>query len=228
MNLATELAVVFAASDVRGTLNTFFDNLQVADLFSEVFEMERNKSILDKQDFYLYFGDISFRNIKYPIFYIPLSVTRREETLYLEFDSQIYVNKRALEFIVQEFNVLKGTKGSLKSVAERIIYLAQHKEDLQGLLAEILTEIGSFFDVNGRIGFVGGETQIAKAASVRLSNSCYLCLFDKSDEALVNDYEKILQQLGEGGGALAGAFNQLLEDFLHKNPEPCNPLIEEE
>ena len=228
VNLATELGVAFTTSDVRATLNAFFENLQVADLFSEVFEMERNKSILDKQDFYLYFGDISFRNTKYPIFYLPLSVSRRQETLYLEFDSQIYINKRALEFIVQEFNVLKGTKGSLKSVTDRIIYLTQHKEDLQELLAEVLTEIGSFFEVNGRIGFAGGETQIAKGASVRLSNSCYLCLFDKSDEALVNDYEEILQQLGEGGGALAGAFNQLLEDFLHKNPEPCNPQIEEE
>lgn len=228
VNLATELGVAFTTSDVRATLNAFFENLQVADLFSEVFEMERNKSILDKQDFYLYFGDISFRNTKYPIFYLPLSVSRRQETLYLEFDSQMYINKRALEFIVQEFNVLKGTKGSLKSVTDRIIYLTQHKEDLQELLAEVLTEIGSFFEVNGRIGFAGGETQIAKGASVRLSNSCYLCLFDKSDEALVNDYEEILQQLGEGGGALAGAFNQLLEDFLHKNPEPCNPQIEEE
>ena len=102
VNLATELGVAFTTSDVRATLNAFFENLQVADLFSEVFEMERNKSILDKQDFYLYFGDISFRNTKYPIFYLPLSVTRRQETLYLEFDSQIYINKRALEFIVQE------------------------------------------------------------------------------------------------------------------------------
>jgi very-short-patch-repair endonuclease len=44
----------------------------------------------------------------------------------------------------------------------------------------------------------------------------------------VNDYEEILQQLGESGGALAGAFNGLLQDFLHENPEPFNPVIEQE
>jgi hypothetical protein len=170
VNLQHELGKSFAPSDVIATLSAFFENLQVADLFSEVFEMERNKSILDKQDFYLYFGDVSFRNIKYPIFYIPVSITRQEETLYLEFDSQIYINKRALEFVVQEFNILKGSKGSLKSISERIVYLAQHKEDLQDLLSAILTEIANFFDVNGRIDFKGGETQIAKGASVRLSN----------------------------------------------------------
>lgn len=227
VNLEKELKTFFAPSDVRSTLSSFFENLQVADLFSEVFEMERNKSILDKQDFYLYFGDITFQNNKYPIFYIPLTVSRQEETLNLEFDSQIYINKRALEFIVQEFNVLKGTRGSIKSVTERIIYLAQHKDDLQEIFKEITTEIANVFEVDGSVDFTG-ETSIAKGASVRLSNTCYLCLFDKSDEALVNDYEEILQQLGNDGGELAGAFNELLEDFLHKNPEACNPAIEEE
>jgi hypothetical protein len=134
VNLEKELKNTLGISDVKNSLLSFFENLQVADLFAEVFEMERNRSILDKQDFYLYFGDISFQNTKYPIFYIPVSVTRQEDTLLLDFDSQVYVNKRALEFIVQEHNVAKGTKGNLKSVSERIIYLAQHSGDLGNVL----------------------------------------------------------------------------------------------
>src|SRR3989338_5849165 len=228
VNLDKELKSEFSHTDVKGALVSFFENLQVADLFSEVFELERNKSILDKQDFYLYFGDISFQNTKYPIFYIPVSVTRQEETLFFDFDAQVYINKRALEFIVQELNTIKGTKGNLKSVSERIIYLAQHTEDLQEVLEGILIEIANFFEVSGAVTFSGSKSMIAKGANVRLSNSCYLCLFDKSDEALVNDYEEILSQLSEDGGELAGAFNQLLEDFLHKNPEACNPIVEEE
>ena len=228
VNLEKELKSVLTLPDVKSGLSSFFENVQVADLFAEAFEMERNKTILDKQDFYLYFGDISFQNNKYPIFYIPVSVTRQEDTLFLDFDYQVYINKRALEFIVQEHNVLKGTKGNLKSVSERIIYLAQHPNDLQEVLNEILKEIGNFFEVNGDVNFSSGEATLAKGASVRISNSCYLCLFDKSDEALVNDYEEILQQLGEDGGLLSDAFNQLLEDFLHNNPEACNPAIEDE
>ena len=228
VNLDKELRSEFSHTDVKGALVSFFENLQVADLFSEVFELERNKSILDKQDFYLYFGDISFQNTKYPIFYIPVSVTRQEETLFFDFDAQVYINKRALEFIVQELNTIKGAKGNLKSISERIIYLAQHTEDLQDVLNGILVEIANFFEVNGAVTFSGSKSMIAKGANVRLSNSCYLCLFDKSDEALVNDYEEILSQLSEDGGELAGAFNQLLEDFLHKNPEACNPIVEEE
>lgn len=228
VNLEKELKNSLVLTDVRTTLTSFFENLQVADLFAEAFEMERNRTILDKQDFYLYFGDISFQNTKYPIFYIPISITRQEDTLFLEFDAQVYINKRALEFIAQEYNTLKGTKGSLKSVSERIIYLAQHTEDLDAVLEKILSEIGNFFEITTAVNFSSGKEMIAKGASVRISNSCYLSLFDKSDEALVNDYEEILQQLGEEGGALSGAFNQLLADFLEKNPEPCNPVIEQE
>ncbi|MHB0977948.1 MAG: AAA domain-containing protein [Minisyncoccota bacterium] len=228
INLTKELKNAWAISDVKATLSSFFENLQVADLFSEIFEIERNKSILDKQEFYLYFGDISFQNIKYPIFYIPVSVIRHEETLHLEFDSQVYINKRALEFIAQEFNNLKGVKGNLKTITERIIYLAQHGEDLTDNFNEIFTELTNFFELDSQVNFSKGNIKVAKGASVRISNSCYLCLFDKSDEALVNDYEEILQQLNEDGGTLAGAFNELLEDFLHKNPEAYNPAIEEE
>jgi hypothetical protein len=228
VNLEKELKSAIGLSDIKGTLLSFFENLQVADLFAEVFEMERNRSILDKQDFYLYFGDITFQNTKYPIFYIPINVTRHEDTLSFEFDAQVYINKRALEFITQEYNTLKGTKGNLKSVAERIIYLDQHSEDLDSVLEGILSEIGNFFEVTTKVDFSSGKEMLAKGASVRISNACYFSLFDKSDEALVNDYEKILQQLGEEGGALSGAFNQLLADFLQKNPEPCNPAIEEE
>lgn len=228
VNLDKELKSEFSPNEVKNTLISFFENLQVADLFAEAFEMERNKSILDKQDFYLYFGDISFQNTKYPIFYIPVNVSRKGETLLLDFDAQVYINKKALEFIVQEHNLVKGTRGNLKSVSERIIYLAQHTDDLHKVFSEILVEITNFFEVDGRVNFAESELMIGKGANVRVSNSCYLCLFDKSDEALVNDYEEILSQLGEDGGALAGAFNELLEDFLHKNPEACNPAIEDE
>ena len=228
VNINKELKSVFATEEIKTGLVTFFENLQVADLFAEVFEMERNKKILENQDFYLYFGDISFQNVKYPIFYIPVSITKKDEELLVDFDYQVYVNKRVLEFIVQEYNLIKGTQGTLQKVSERIIYLAQHKEDLQDILNGILTEISNFFELNGSVSFSNPDIAIAKGATVRVSNSSYLCLFDKSDEALVNDYEEILQQLGEDGGQLAGAFNELLGDFLNKNPEACNPEIEQE
>lgn len=208
VNLTKEIKSVFAPQDVKDNLTSFFENLQVADLFLELFEMERNKTILDKQDFYLYFGDISFNNNKYPIFYIPFSTARDGNTLSIEFDAQVYINKKALEFIVQEHNTQKGTRGSLDTISERIIYLSQHQEDFPQMINGVLNEISHFFGLEGTADFSSGEPASARGASVRISNSTYICLFDKSDEALVNDYEEILEQLNQEGGDLAGIFSE--------------------
>jgi superfamily I DNA and/or RNA helicase len=68
----------------------------------------------------------------------------------------------------------------------------------------------------------------AKGAEVSISNSLYFSLFDKSDEALVNDYEEILTQIGLEGGDLSEAFQQILDDFLQNNPESISSEVEDE
>ena len=190
--------------------------------------MERNKSILDKQELYLYFGDISFNNNKYPIFYIPFTTSRTGDILDIQFDSQVYINKKAIEFIVQEFNVLKGTKGNLKTISERIIYLSQHQDDFVQILNGITSELTHFFELEGIVDYSEEKHSIARGAMLHISNSCYICLFDKSDEALVNDYEEILKQLNQEGGILSGIFNKLIDNFIHDNPISSNPEVENE
>jgi len=228
IDIQKELKHIFHLEGVKGSINAFFEDFKVTDLFSELFEMERNKNILDKQEFYLYFCDITFNKAKYPIFYTPFSLERHGDELRIEFDSQVYINKKALEYIVQEYNEEKGGKGSLKTISERIIYLAQHKRDFRELISNILNEIVNFFKLDSNIDISDPRPQIAKSLWTRISNTCYIALFDKSDEALINDYEEILQKLSEEDNALANAFNTLIEDFIHKNPKSFNPEIEEE
>ncbi len=228
VDVEKELRDFLALQDVKVILHSFFEDLEVADLFLEAFELERNKSILDKQELYLYFGDISFRGNRYPIFYIPISLERVDDSYRIIFDSQIFTNKKALEFIVQENNASQGTRGKLKTISERIIYISQHKEDLSTELNSIANELQNHFETQGDLDFASGVAKIAKGAQVQLTNSCYISLFDKSDEALVNDYEEILEELSLEGGDLSDAFHTILEDFLQKNPEPVGPTIEDE
>jgi superfamily I DNA and/or RNA helicase/very-short-patch-repair endonuclease len=150
------------------------------------------------------------------------------ETFEITFDSQIYINKRALEYIVQEYNAQKGTRGNLKTIANRIIYLSQHQNDLPDFLEKIIGEIGNLFELDQAIDLRENKPQLARSLLVRVSNAVYVSLFDKSDEALVNDYEEILQQLNSENGELAGLFNILIDDFIHKNPIPVNPEVENE
>ena len=228
VNVINQLEDLFELKDVKSSITSFFDTFQVGDLFSEIYEIERNRTILDKQEFYLYFCDISFNKIKYPIFYIPLNLNKQNDSFNIEYDSQVYVNKKAIEFIVQEYNKEKERKGNLKGVTERIIYLAQHQEDFKKVVSEILAEIVNFFELDKNIDISSSESQISKSFLVRVSNSSYLTLFDKSDEALVNDYEEILQLLSSDNNILAGAFNTLIEDFIEKDPKNFNLEIEED
>ncbi len=228
INLIKEIKSLFPVSEVKSSITEFFESLQVADLYAEVFEMDRNKNILDKQEFYLYFGDISFNNLRYPIFYIPFSVSRQEDILNIDFDAQIYINKKAIEFIVQEYNKQTEKRGSLKTISERIIYLAQFESNLPKFLDSVLRELIDFFELDKAVSFSDNISSMAKGPMVRVSNSLYINLFDKSDEALVNDYEDILQGLSQEDSSLAEMFKVLINDFIYKNPEPFNPEVESE
>ena len=228
VDIPKQLKEVFEIQDIKSNISSFFESFQVGDLFAEIYEMERNRTILDKQEFYLYFCDISFNKTKYPIFYIPFSVGKQSDLLTIEFDSQVYINKKALEYITQEYNREKDKKGNLKMITERIIYLAQHQNNFQELINEILSEITNFFELDKNIDLSKPEPQVAKSFLVRVSNNCYIALFDKSDEALVNDYEEILKLLSAGDSVLAEAFNNLIDDFIHKEPKKFDLEIQEE
>ena len=228
INIKKELVSLFTIDEIISSINIFFENFKVSDLFQEVFEIERNRNILDKQELYLYFGDIKFNNTKYPIFYIPFTIHREFDVMNIEFDSQVYINKKALEFIVQEYNQENGKNGNLRTVTERIIYLAQCQNNFSNVINEILNEIVNFFGLDNNIDVGIPEKQISKSFWTRITNSCYIVLFDKSDEALLNDYEDILQKINENDSILVSAFNKLIEDFIHNNPIPYNPEIEDE
>jgi len=212
--------------DVHSSLQKFFEMFKVSDLFNDFHELYQNFKIEDKQEFYFYFYDISYKKNKYPIFYIPFSVEREGDTFRVTFDAQLYINKKALTYIVQEYNLEREKKGALKSVAERIIYLADHEKDLNVLLQETLTEITNFFDLDDKLEVAKPSIQTAKNLYVSGSTNIYLSLFDKSDEALLNDYEDILN--ADEGSSLMSGFEVLIQDFVHKNPESLAKPIRDE
>jgi len=228
VNVIKSLKEVLTHEFVTESILSFFAQYQVGDLYAEIFELDRNKGILDKQEFYYYFYDISFRKIKYPIFYIPMYISKDKNSFKIEFDSQVYINKKALEFIVQEHNIEQGLKGSLQSIKERIIYLSEGENKVKGYIEDILSELEGFFDLTSIAGLDVTSKVISKSKVVRISNSGYVALFDKSDEALVNDYEDILQKLNEDNSELGLAFSNLIDDFINKDPEPVIEEVENE
>jgi hypothetical protein len=227
-NTKDVIQTVMQTGDIKRAINSFFERFKVFDVYNEVYEMSRNKAILDKQEFYLYFCDITYNKTKYPIFYIPFTAEKSGDILAFEFDLQLYINKKALGYITQQYNEEKGKSGNLKTIAERIIYLAQYGSNLSSILQPIINELTDFFELNSEVSVGRATPQAAKGSFAKITNSCYFALFDKSDEALVNDYEMILQLLDKGDCVLAEAFNGLIDDFIHKNPERFTLEIEDD
>ena len=228
VDLLTDIKSVFHLKDVKNNLNSFFDNLQIGDLFQELFEIDKNNTILDKQDFYLYFGDVTFNNTKFPIFYIPINLFREEDTYNIEFENQVYINKKAIEYIVQQYNEKQETTGNLKTISNRIIYISENSNLLVDTINSVLNECSHFFSLNPSIDLFSKNNNIAKSSLVTFSNNCYIALSDKSDEALVNDYEEILEELDKDSGELFSLFHNLLNDFIHNNPDSYTLDVERE
>jgi hypothetical protein len=212
------LGQVFDLKDVKSKLESFFKGFAAGDLFLEVSELVNNKNLLEKQELYLYFCDIAYKNHTYPLFYVPVQIEKTPQGFSFAFDSLLYVNKKAIQFISQEYNAAVERKGTLGAFLERIIYLAEEREHLIGKIDLALKEAVNYFGLAPYLDITNPLHQAAKGQGLQIANSCYLGLFDKSDESLVNDYEEILLKLKEGGGNLAAAFQLIIDDFITNNP----------
>ncbi len=103
----------FQIDDIRNAISSFFEGLQFTDLYAEIFEIDRCKNIQENKEFYLYFCDITHEGVTYPVFYIPLTVQAAGQKYIICFDSQIFVNKKALDFVTQEYNRENNKTGTL-------------------------------------------------------------------------------------------------------------------
>ena len=216
-NVEEEMRNCLTIESIKACIQSFFENFKVLDLYEELDELLRNKMIMDKQDFYLYFCDISYWNTKYPIFYIPFTLIKDTQKLYITFDSQIYYNKKAVEYIVQEYNTENKSSTTIKNDYERILYTAD--ENVFEKINNILSEVIDFFKLSQPINLTSSEYQVAKSKDVRVSNNCYISIFDKSDESLINDYEEILTKLDNQDDVIAWWFTKLIDDFIYKDPK---------
>lgn len=215
---------IFNLEFARSTLMTFFADLSVNDLYLNMQELMRNERLLDKQEIYLYFCDISFDNNRYPIFYIPLHLDKVQETIKVTFDSSVFINKKAIDYIVQEFKRLRE-KGGAPDQASRIIYLEEEGAGFPEKIQKTLTNILEFFEL-GEIILINPASQILKGMGVSVSNACHICIFDKSDEAIINDYEEILVSLEPPQEVTGNSFSSFVTHFIEEEPLSFKEKVE--
>lgn len=227
-DITAQLLEVLDGAFVRDSIGSYFSSCSLNDLFFEIKELVDNNLILDKQDLYLYFCDIHFSENKYPLFYVPLTITKTEGSFQVVCEPAVYINKKAIEYIVQEFNKEREQQGTIKSIAERIIYFQEQSASMPEVLGSVLSDIVDYFRLSPEIDLADASHQEAQGLSVAVSNSMYICIFDKSDEALVNDYEEILDLMKSQDADLIDRFTGLINDFIGSSPKSFKREVDDE
>ena len=213
-DLKKDLQEIIKLTEIKNNLIRFFENFVIGDAFFDIYQLYRNNKLIDKTEIYLYFYELSLGNEKFPVFYIPVTITKKEDRFIFQFEKRIFVNTKAIDFVVQEFNLQTEKKPTLAGEFDRILYI-NGEDDFASILKNSIRKIENFFELNKNIDYQNSEFQKGMNPITSFSNKSYLFLFDKSDEALINDYEEILNDNGD----IIENFSSLLNGFIEEDPK---------
>ena len=224
---AKEVASFITYEKFESILDEFLENFSVNNLFLELSKMNSSKRLLENQELYLSLFDITYDKNKYPLFYIPFSLKEGKDEFQIEFGSQMYINKKAIEYIIQELKNETVLIGKIASITERIIYLSDCQPPANKIM-QIMSDIMVFFSFKDSFDNNFSKIISYKNEFVTISNNMYFNIYDISDDALVNDYEELLQELNLDESKIAEFFESLISEFMTKDPESINKEIEDE
>lgn len=209
---------LFSADESKQRMKDFFESFATSDAYQEVRDLINYSRTADNLQFYLYLCELKFGTAIYPVFYVPATVTLDEKNadFILEFDPHLYVNKRAIDYVCQE-QQSTSARSALSPIEERIIYL-DDKRTLIDVMEQILVKMTPAFDLNGFLDLRNNGLQTASSATIRMRNSAFFAIFDKSDESLLNDYEELLTILGDNQSGIGELFLNIIDGFLEKDP----------
>ena len=201
---------------------------QAPTFYGAVFELWKNKEVLDKNEFYLYLYDITYERNTFPIFYVSISVERDQQgSFHFDFDPVLLINKKALQFVSEKHAAITGKSWRIK-LPQRHVYLNNfdHAAALAAHLQIVVDEAADFFGLSHPNILTPNEYSQSRDG-VTITNCCYLSLSDKSDEALLTDYENILALLDRGENDQAvTSFQNLSDHYLFKNPDTFDRAVD--
>ena len=199
----------------KDTCYNYFQNLQTGDAFTELREVKLNEDMIENVEFYLNIGLISYKNFKFPIFYLPFELTLLENKTELNFNPNLFINKKAIDFVLEEI-AKKYDKKQRSIVEDRVIFLNEN-ENILDKTNDFLLKLQNTLELNEIINFESSIVNQTKSSDVTISTSLTISLFDKSDESMENDYESLITGL-ESGTGIDELFNKLITSFVESNP----------
>jgi len=221
---------ITAEKEIQGDhFPIWLTEFDVVNFHTELQKMIQTKELTEGQEFYLYFNSITYKGNHYPLFYLPFTVEKEANGHFsFAFDSVLLLNKKGIQYVCEKYGEEKG-KNWIPDLPSRHLYLSQFEEngELLTTVQSVMDTLCDFFDLP-TLDVYEKETVRHKNDVLSLSNEVYFTLFDKSDEALLNDYEELITLLDKGSDSEAYTiFSQLANEFLFKNPLSIERDIED-
>ena len=210
---------------VRAALQTYFEGFVAADAYLEFRDIETYVRTGENLQLYVYLGTVKYGNNLYPLFYIPVTIESLpgSEGFVLTLIPHLYVNKRAVDFVLQEHGA-RAQQQRVSPIRERIYYIdpAQSVLDVAGPL---FGQLASAMDLAGQIE-LGGRAAQASNTWVHLSNAIHIGAFDRADEALLNDYEEMIVQARSNAPGVVSLFEKIVRGALIEEPVSARAQVE--
>jgi len=225
--VATAIGEFLTLEATQAGLRQFFDGFIAADAIQEFRDIETYASISEGISLYLYLGAIKFGGNLYPLFFLPISVVKREDGsgYILTLINQLFANRAAIDYILQEkANTLKREWSS--PITDRIIYL-QPTQSIFEESRRLFEFVANTMDLAGQAK-LGSQAPDMSTADVVLSSALHLCAFEKGAEALVNDYEQLIDLARKGGGAIVDLFEGMVRGIIEENPKSIRAAVDAE
>jgi superfamily I DNA and/or RNA helicase len=211
---------------IKKTLLEYFEMYASSDAFLEFRDIDTYATTAEGIQLYLYIGTIKYGSGTYPLFYIPIESESDEVTkgYKLTLSSHIYANKRAIEFILQELGE-RQSRQWLSPIHERITYVESDKS-IKSALEPSIDRIQKAFGLFEDFDLNDGPIKQLSDTNVSITNALHICAFEKSDEALLNDYEEMITLAKSNNTEVFKLFEQIVGDVLTNNPVSIESSIE--
>ncbi len=211
--------------NAQSSLNEFFDGFVAADAFLEFRDLETYVSTSDNLQLYLYIAAIKYRGNQYPIFFLPIDVERKKDSpgFSLKIVNHLYANRRAIDFVVQELSEGHNREW-ISPIKERISYLAP-AQTVYEVARGLFDNVAIALDLAGQVT-LSPTSPAASTASTSLSSEIFLAAYERSDEALINDFEEIIDQAKRGGSAIVDLFESMVKGIILENPVSITAAVD--
>jgi very-short-patch-repair endonuclease len=209
---------------IKAKIETYFDSFATADFFQELHELSSTLKIRENFETYLYVGELRFNRASYPLFYLSLSVELEDRIFRITADPHLYINKKAVDFAAQEIARETGTP-NLVRIDERIVYL-EPGQDFASIMQRLLDRWTADLALPP-LDFEESHQQKSERSQIIITNAVQFGAFDKSDEAMLNDYEELMGLL-RTGEPVALDFSEIVLSFLSRDPASLEKPVEQE